>query len=252
MASINITSLALHYAELLHYDVILVQETRLTMFGQRYLQMLLEEKGWIATWSTPRPPQQLTVAEESISGKCGGVAILYRNTLQFQPAPDFLLEPYPLLRSHRFLHGILSTEHGPAMHFMTIYGHTGADVHTEAQLQNDTLMSSVFEYAASFGNTPVYIGMDANTTTLSSSSLSQAYLSQRWYDLALLFSQLQDEPLKCTCFAKGNTIGRRIDFVFVNSPAVLSVNQFHVDNDTSIPTHRPLVFHVAVDLFQNK
>ena len=68
--------------------------------------------------------------------------------------------------------------------------------------------------------------MDANTTTLSSSSLSQAYLSQRWYDIAFLFSQLQDEPLQSTCFAKGNTTGRRIDFVFVNSPAVLSVNQF--------------------------
>ena len=52
----------------------------------------------------------------------------YRNTLQFQPAPDFLLESCPLLRSHRFLHGILSTEHGPATHFMTVYGHTGADV----------------------------------------------------------------------------------------------------------------------------
>ena len=82
--------------------------------------LLLEEQGWNAIWSTPRPPQQSTVTEDTISGKCGGVAILHRNTLQFQPAPDFLLESYPLLRSHRFLHGILSTEYGPAMHFMTV------------------------------------------------------------------------------------------------------------------------------------
>lgn len=102
MASINITSLALHYEELLHHDVILVQESRLTTFGQHYMQMLLEEKGWTAIWGISRPPQQGTVTEESISGKCGGVAILYRTSLQFQPAPDFLLESYPLLRTHRF------------------------------------------------------------------------------------------------------------------------------------------------------
>ena len=118
------------------------------------MQMLLHEKGWSAIWGLPRPPQQSTAADDSISGKCGGVAILYRTSLQFQPAPDFLLEPYPLLRTHRFLHGILSTEHGPAIHFMTVYGYTGADVHVESQTQNDLLMSTVFEYAASFGNTP--------------------------------------------------------------------------------------------------
>ena len=152
------------------------------------MQMILQEKGWSAIWGLPRPPQQSTAADDSMSGKCGGVAILYRTSLQFQTAPDFLLEPYPLLRTHRFLHTILSIEFGPSIHFMTVYGYTGADVHVESQTQNDLLMSTVFEYAASFGNTPIFIGMDANTTTLSSSSLSQAYLSQRWYDLAFLFS----------------------------------------------------------------
>ena len=150
VASINITSLALHYEELLHHDVILVQESRLTSFGQQYMQMLLHEKGWSAIWGLPRPPQQSTAADDSISGKCGGVAILYRTSLQFQSAPEFLLESYPLLRTHRFLHGILSTEHGPAIHFMTVYGYTGADVHVESQTQNDLLMSTVFEYAGQF------------------------------------------------------------------------------------------------------
>ena len=72
----------------------------------------------------------------------------------------------------------------------------------------------------------------------------------RWYDLGLLFSQLKDEPLQPTCFAKGTTVGRRIDFVFVNSPAVLFVkNFFYVDVNTPIPTHRPLIFTISVDLF---
>ena len=79
--------------------------------------------------------------------------------------------------------------------------------------------------------------MDANTTSLSSSSLSQAHLSQRCYDLVFLFSQLQDEPVQSTCFAKGITTGRRIDFVFVNSPAVLSINQFYLQNDISMPIY---------------
>lgn len=71
----------------------------------------------------------------------------------------------------------------------------------------------------------------------------------RWYDLGLLFSQLKDEPLQPTCFAKGTTVGRRIDFVFVNSPAVLFVKNFYVDVNTPIPTHRPLIFTISVDLF---
>ena len=250
--SVNITSLALHFTHLLHYDILLVQETRLTSYGHHYLQQLLSAYGWSALWGTPRPPQQSTAGDETISGKCGGVAILYKSHYQFQIAPDFLLEAYPSLCTHRFIHGILSTEHGPSMHFMSVYGFTGADVHVEAQSNNDSLMHSVFEYAASFGNTPVYIGMDANTATVSSSSLSQAYLSQRWYDLGLLFSQLKDEPLQPTCFAKGNTIGRRIDYVFVNSPAVLSVTNFYVDVDTPIPTHRPLIFTISVDLFSSQ
>ena len=50
-------------------------------------------------------------------------------------------------------------------------------------------------------------GMDANTDTISSQSLSQAYLSQRWYDVGFLFSQLRGHPPQPTCFAKGNPMG---------------------------------------------
>lgn len=196
--------------------------------------------------------QQSTAGDDNVSGKCGGVAILYRNKYQFQLAPDFLLDAYPSLRTHRFIHGILSTENGPSMHLMSVYGCAGADMHADAQANNDFLTQSVFDYAAGFGNTPVYIGMDANTDTVSSSPLSQAYLSQRWYDLGLLFSQLKEEPLQPTCFAKGNTTGRRIDFAFVNSPAVLSVKDFYVENHTPIPTHRPLVFTISVDLVSDQ
>ena len=84
---------------------------------------------------------------------------------------------------------------------MAVYGYTGADVHLEAQNNDDTLMSSVFDYAPSFGNTPIYIGMDANTDNLSSSSLSQVSLSQRWFDIGSHFAYLQHETPSPTCFA---------------------------------------------------
>ena len=174
----------------------------------------------MALWGDPRPPQRNHADETNFTGKCGGVAILYRKSLQFQIAPTSLLQPYPSLQSHRFIHGILSTETGPTIHFMSVYGFTGADVHLEAQQNNDTLLSSVFDYASSFGNTPVYIGMDASTDNLSSPSLSQAYLSQRWFDTGSHFAQLRHESPSSTCFAKGNLIGRRIDYIFANSQAV--------------------------------
>ncbi len=201
----------LHFHLFLNYDIVLVQESRLTTFGQIHLQQLLDEQGWCALWGDPRPPQRNDAEDINFTGKCGGVAILFRKVLQFQAAPKSLLQSYPALQSHRFLHGILSTEYGPTMHFMTVYGYTGADVNFDAQQRNDTLMSSVFDYASSFGNTPIYIGMDANTDNLSSSSLSQVYLSQRWFDIGSHFAYLQHQLPSPTCFAKGNTVGRRID-----------------------------------------
>ena len=91
-----------------------------------------------------------------------------------------LLQAYPPLQTQRFIHGILSTESGPSIHFMSVYGFAGADVHQEAQQKNDQLFQAVFDYAACFGNAPVYIGMDANTDTLSSRSISRPCLSRRW------------------------------------------------------------------------
>ena len=40
--------------------------------------------------------------------------------------------------------------------------------------------------------------------------------------------------------------------MYVNSPAVLSVNKFYLEDNTSIPTHRPLVFRINVDLFSEQ
>ena len=229
----------------------LVQESRLTDYGQTYLQHILNEKGWAGIWSVPRPPQRNDSDNTNLTGKCGGVAILFRQSLQFQVAPQSLLQNYPSLRSHRFLHGILSTESGPTLHFMTVYGYTGADVHAEAQTHNDTLMSSVFDYASGFGNTPVYIGMDANTDNLSSSSLSQISLSQRWFDVGSHFAYLQSDIPSPTCFAKGNPAGRRIDYIFANSPAVNAIKEFTLETAVPIPTHRPLCITILAHLFSS-
>ena len=98
------------------------------------------------------------------------------------------------------------------MHFMSVYVYTGADVHQDAQHKNGLLLQDVFDYASIFGNNPIYIGMDANTDTCSSHSLSQVDLSQRWFDIGSLFPQLKHEVPQPTCFAKGNSIGRRSDF----------------------------------------
>ena len=223
----------------------------MTEYGQTYLQHILNEQGWTGIWGIPRPPQRNNSDNTNLTGKCGGVAILFRQSLQFQIAPQSLLQNYPCLCSHRFLHGILSTESGPTLHFMTVYGYTGADVHTDAQILNDSLMSSVFDYASGFGNTPVYIGMDANTDNLSSSSLSQVSLSQRWFDVGSHFAYLQNDIPSPTCFAKGNPAGRRIDYIFANSPAVTAIQEFSLETAIPIPTHRPLCITIQVHLFSS-
>ena len=93
--SANVTSLLLHYHLLLQCDILLLQKTRLTAYGLTHVYQLLDELGWAALWSEPRPPQRNDSEEVNFSGKCGGVAILYRKTLQFQIAPTSLLQPYP-------------------------------------------------------------------------------------------------------------------------------------------------------------
>ena len=251
IVSVNVTSLLLHYQLFLSYDIVLVQESRLTEYGQTYLQHILNEQGWTGIWSMPRPPQRNNSDSTNLTGKCGGVAILFRQSLQFQTAPQSLLQNYPCLCSHRFLHGILSTETGPTLHFMTVYGYTGADVHGDAQTLNDSLMSSVFDYASGFGNTPIYIGMDANTDNLSSSSLSQVSLSQRWFDIGSHFAYLQNDIPSPTCFAKGNPAGRRIDYIFANSPAVTAIQEFSLETAIPIPTHKPLCITIQVHLFSS-
>lgn len=65
------------------------------------------------------------------------------------------------------------------------------------------------------------------------------------------FEQISECQPQPTCFAKGNPVGRRIDYVFVNSQAVSSISSFSVDHDTSIPTHRPLVFRISIDAFSS-
>ena len=179
------------------------------------------------------------------------MAILFKDCFQIQVAPNTLLTDYPALQTHRFLHGILSSDQGPSIHFLSVYGFTGADVHADAKENNDALFSSVFDYASQYGNSPIYLGMDANTDTLSSQSLSTAYLSQRWYDLGLVFANMHNTAPQPTCFAKGNPTGRRIDYVYVNASALNAVTSFHVEADTPIPTHRPLVFSIEYDLFSS-
>ena len=71
--------------------ILLIQETRFTSYGQSRLHQLLDETGWGALWSQPRPSQRDASNDVSFSGKCGGVAFLYRKSLQFQAAPTFLL-----------------------------------------------------------------------------------------------------------------------------------------------------------------
>ena len=127
---LDITSLFLHYGSLFpFYDVVLVQETRLTSFGQQRLNVLLHEHNWAAIWGAPCPPQRANSSTDFFSRKCGGVAVLYRNSLPFQQAPPYLVRSFPHLTSDRFLHTILSNESGVPAHFIAVYGFTGANTY---------------------------------------------------------------------------------------------------------------------------
>ena len=146
-----------------------------------------------------------------------------------------MLQNFPAVQTHRFIHGLLSTEKIPTIHFMLVYESmvllmlmfikTPKPIMTFCFKQFlITLLSLVILLC-------IYIGMDANTDTLSSQSISRAYLSQRWYDVGYLLPQIQQLSPQPTWFAKGSPLGRRIDYVFANSPAISTITSFHLDCD---------------------
>lgn len=177
------------------------QKVKWTEFGP------IRMDGWQAIRGPPRPPQQHYVETQNFSCKCGGVAILKKGLFHFQAIPVWYS-----------LHGLLST------YFQLSMGKR----FTLCQfiVSDEILFQAGFDYAAQFGNSAVYIGMDASTDTLSSQALSQAHLSQRWYHVSCLFPQIQQVSPQSICFDTGTLEGRRIDHIFANSPAI-SCNFYH-------------------------
>ena len=60
---------------------------------------------------------------------------------------------------------------------------------------------------------------------------------------------MQNKISSPTSFAKGNPVGRRIDYIFAKSQAINTIQEFSLDLTISIPTHRPLCITIQIQLF---
>ena len=98
----------------------------------------------------------------------------------------------------------------------------------------------------------MYIGMDANTTTISSSSLSQAYLSQRWYDPGLLFHNLKTNPYSPHVLLKELPLDDALTLCLLIHLQFCLLKTFLLIIEPLFPLIAPLFFYISVDLFSEQ
>ena len=204
------------------------QKVKWTEFGP------IRMDGWQAIRGPPRPPQQHYVETQNFSCKCGGVAILKKGLFHFQAIPVWYS-----------LHGLLST------YFQLSMGKR----FTLCQfiVSDEILFQAGFDYAAQFGNSAVYIGMDASTDTLFFPKHFHKPISHN--DGIMFLASfprsnkcphnlyvLTQEPLKADV---------SITFlrILLQFHAISTISSFHLDNDVPIPTLRPVVFQTSVEFF---
>ena len=122
----------------------------------------------------------------------GGVGIIAPCNVPFDEVPAQGDLGKKLWESGRFCHATLAYgEHlKSTLHVFCVYGHPNGWSDPHSRELNEALLRDIFEYAACFGDVPVLLLGDLNTTVDCSAQLAAAIDSHRWFDAAILQSQL--------------------------------------------------------------
>ena len=150
-------------------DILCLQETRLSEFGQRDMSRKYEEQGWHRVWGRPQPPQSRTDTSFQPgpwNATHGGVGILVRGLVARNGNNDSDTRKW-LWDTGRWMHAMVKD-------VMLVYGYIGASRNREAMLKNEELLNAVLRVAAELGNVPILVAGDINIDTQASSALCAA------------------------------------------------------------------------------
>eukprot|EP00973_Karenia_brevis_P013340 1811667-Karenia_brevis.AAC.1 len=163
LVSANVTSLITQgdaIAEM-SADIIALQETRLSEFGQCEASRHFGQRDWQCFWGKPQPPQQRANISHDLSpwnATHGGVGVLVKKGIPARLAPLDNHERQSLHDTGRWVHVSVAANKGQeVLHVFSIYGFPRSATNTEAMRKNEEFLMKVFDVAAELGNVPILI-----------------------------------------------------------------------------------------------
>ena len=238
--SANVTSLRRQYDEVLRlpWDLICLQEVRLTSAGQYDMRQRLEGDDCSVVFGQP---------QDSLSNpwhcKQGGVAIAARNGLRLQAVQPVNDVERALLATKRYVHAAVPIGNGKqVLHVISLYGFSGASSCSARMSLNESLLSQVFQVLAVLGNVPVLLAGDFNVNLDSSAVIQTA----KWIDACKTCASAQGAQPDPTCFVRNTSTGTRIDAFLANASSRCLLGEAGVLLDSTLPTHCPIALELKL------
>ena len=252
----NVTSLPSNEGLLarIKADLIGVTETRLGELQQRAYSKRLANRGLTAVWGKPQPLRKRKGKRLTYwSVAHGGVGLVVREGIPVRAAPRDSPRQQELWRTGRWLHALVGTGRGrEVVNVIVYYGIPGAVGSPEAMAENERLLTLVLEEAALLAGAPTILLGDFNVPPDRSGILSAALASRDWVDLHQAWAALRGVSPAPTCFVKKTSKGSRIDLILANREAASAATGAWVDEETVLPTHRPVFADLEWEAFTGR
>ena len=233
----------------LHMDEVTswVQETKLSVSGQRVLRGALRQRGWIVFWGASLETRGRGIWDIPE----GGVAVLVRDGHAVEAAKlpkTRRADPlaWDLWLSSRCLPVRIAVRTGSTvLHVLCVYG-----VPVEPEL-NAEMWDSVLQYAARLGNASFVVGRDFNFPFGELGAVPPVVLgyllTQRLVDVDAAFAAGTRRSPQCSFHRQGVHPGTRIDGVLGDPRVVAMVTGVAALPSTGIPGHLPVLFTMAME-----
>ena len=239
--SANVTSFLPHvdYLSNLNFDVLAMQEVRLTEDGIKVADDTLSSYKSKGFWGRPQPIRKGTVLS-TLDAKQGGVGFLHSRVHAVAPSPRTNVGD-KLWQSGRWQSlAVRINSSGAIIHIVSIYGHPRANEGGEVMDVNEEFLSDIFAEAGSLGNVPVLVIGDFNIKVEKSPLLASIVTSGLWADIGQTIATLE-EKLPAPTYESRN-VSSRIDMAFGNPELMRLVKGYdvlEVPHD-GIKLHKPI------------
>lgn len=252
LLSINFASWELHASSAITSgaDILAIQETRLSALRQEQQNKALAARPepWHAIWGKPTgdPTNKYAKPARQASGKSapGCVAILAKQSLSLLESDRDTFPARTLQESTRWCAAAIPLSSKGALtrrflHICSFYGIVNKR-NDAKHTQNERLLKELFCHTAMYGQQPVVICLDANTTMQRSLVLSQALATGQWIDVGAAFANPPEPTYASTASWDKISTGKGItrpDLVLANPAAFSLCKSFRLRRDLAVKGH---------------